>query len=169
MQLFRLTLITLLLGGASLCTAQEPKATPQDPQTSASTKEAEEPKSEMTLALEELKKRGEGVLTVAGKNSDKSKQPEKKITSGVINGKAIELIQPAYPAIARASHASGQVAVLVLVDKAGKVIAAEVLSGHPLLQGAAYKAAKASRFTPTLIDGKPTHVMGELIYNFVPQ
>ncbi|MGQ0764018.1 MAG: TonB family protein [Acidobacteriota bacterium] len=48
-------------------------------------------------------------------------------------------MQPSYPAIALAAHASGQVSVLVIIDKEGKVMAAQVIDGHPLLQAAALK------------------------------
>ena len=55
----------------------------------------------------------------------------------------------------------------VIVDEEGKVIAAQAVSGHPLLQAAAVKAAREARFTPTLLDGKPVKVQGVITYNFV--
>jgi outer membrane biosynthesis protein TonB len=142
---------------------------PQDPQKDSSAKHTEEPKGEVALALEELKKRGEKLLTVVGSTSDESKAPEKKITQGVINGKAIKLVQPPYPLIARSAHVSGPVAVLVIIDTEGKVMAAEAISGHPLLFGAAVTAAKASQFTATKLKGKPVYVYGQIIYNFLAQ
>jgi hypothetical protein len=55
----------------------------------------------------------------------------------------------------------------VIIDKKGKVMAAQIVDGHPLLWVAALKAARASRFTPTLLKEKPVNVVGEIIYNFV--
>jgi len=158
------TLATFIFIAAisSIGAAQEPKPTPNS--TASKETEKDQPKGEVDLALEELKKRDEGVLTVVGTQSPDSKD---KITSGVLNGRAIELVQPAYPAIARAAHASGEVAVLVLIDKDGKVMAAQIIDGHPLLQAASLKAARASRFTPTRLEGKPVNVLGKIIYNFV--
>ena len=147
---------------ASTAAAQEPKPTPNA--TTSRETETDRPKGEVDLALEELKKRKEGVLTVVGSQSPDSKD---KITSGVLNGRAIELVQPSYSPLARAAHVSGQVAVLVLIDKDGKVTAAQIIDGHPLLQAAAIKAAKASRFTPTRLEGRPVNVLGKIIYNFV--
>lgn len=165
MRLFRLTLIALFLGAASLCAAQETKPTTQEPRSDSS--KPPEEKTEFERAGEELKKRGETVLV--GCIDDGCKDSKTKITGGVENGRAIVLVQPPYPAIARASRASGKVEIAVIIDKEGNIMAAEAVSGHPLLFGAALKAAKASRFTPTTLDGKPVYVMGKLIYNFVTQ
>jgi len=97
------------------------------------------------------------------------KVPRAPISGGVLNGKAIKLVQPTYPPIAKAAHASGQVTVRVLVDENGNVISAAAVSGHPLLQGAAVAAARASKFNPTLLSGQPVKVSGVIIYNFVEQ
>jgi len=101
--------------------------------------------------------------------ASKRTPPRAPISGGVLNGKAIKLVQPPYPAIARAAHASGQVTVQVLVDENGNVISAVPVSGHPLLQAAAVAAARASKFTPTLLSGQPVKVTGVLIFNFVAQ
>src|ERR1043166_5229075 len=95
--------------------------------------------------------------------------PHAPISGGVLNGKAIRLVQPTYPAMARTAHVSGQVSVQVLIDENGNVIAAHASSGHPLLQPAAVAAARASKFTPTKLSGQPVKVNGVIIYNFVPQ
>ena len=91
------------------------------------------------------------------------------VEGGVVNGWAVKLAKPEYPAIARGAHVSGQVAVQVLIDENGKVISASAISGHPLLQGAAIEAAKASKFTPTLRSGVAVKVRGTIIYNFIAQ
>ena len=120
---------------------------------------------EVELKLRELRKQhqGPGVLTMAGSGP----RPEEPITRSVINGRAIRLVQPAYPATARAAHASGTVEVMVIIDLEGNVAAAETLEGHPLLRPAAIKAARESKFTPTQLEGKPVLVLGVIIYNFV--
>jgi len=95
--------------------------------------------------------------------------PRAPISGGVLNGKATRLVQPAYPAIARAAHASGQVRVQVLVDENGNVVSATPVSGHPLLQSSAVAAARASKFSPTMLSGQPVKVTGVIVYNFVAQ
>jgi protein TonB len=95
--------------------------------------------------------------------------PRAPISGGVLNGKAVRLVQPQYPPIARSAHASGQVSVQITIDENGNVISAHAVSGHPLLQAAAVGAARASKFTPTKLSGQPVKVSGVIIYNFVAQ
>ncbi len=92
---------------------------------------------------------------------------ERIVTGGVVNSKAIYLAKPAYSAAARAVRASGQVKVQVTIDEEGKIIAANIISGHPLLQSAALSAAKASKFTPTTLSDQKVKVSGVIVYNFV--
>lgn len=91
------------------------------------------------------------------------------ISGGVLNGKAIELPQPVYPAIAKAAKASGSVVVQVTVDESGNVTSARAISGHSLLQASAVQAARQARFSPTIISGKPVKVTGTLSYNFAAE
>lgn len=96
------------------------------------------------------------------------KAPPKTISGGVLNGKATSLPKPAYPAAARAVHASGAVNVQVLIDESGRVVSASAVSGHPLLRAAAVAAAQGAHFSPTLLSGQPVKVSGVITYNFVP-
>jgi protein TonB len=96
-------------------------------------------------------------------------KPKTIISGGVLNGKAISKPQPPYPAIARAARASGTVTVQIVVDESGRVISAQAVSGHPLLQQAAVAAARGARFSPTLLSGQPVKVSGVITYNFVLQ
>jgi protein TonB len=96
------------------------------------------------------------------------KAPPRTISGGVLNGKAISLPKPAYPAAARAVRAAGAVQVQVLIDETGKVVSASAAGGHPLLQAAAVAAARGARFSPTLLSGQPVKVSGIITYNFVP-
>ncbi|MFL6208260.1 MAG: TonB family protein [Pyrinomonadaceae bacterium] len=91
------------------------------------------------------------------------------VSGGVLNGKALSKPEPAYPPIAKAARASGTVVVQITVDETGKVIAANPVSGHPLLQQPAVAAARQARFTPMLLAGRPVKVTGILTYNFAAQ
>ena len=110
--------------------------------------------------------------SASGENGSQTSQQDnntpKTISGGVINGKAINLVKPAYPAAARAVRASGAVNVQVTIDEQGNVISAAAVSGHPLLRAAAVKAARESKFPPTLLSGQPVKVTGVIVYNFVP-
>jgi TonB family protein len=82
----------------------------------------------------------------------------------VLNGKATSLPIPAYPQIAKAARAAGNVMVEVTVDENGNVVAAKAVSGHPLLQAASVAAALNAKFVP----GKPSGqaMKGILVYTF---
>ena len=92
----------------------------------------------------------------------------KKISGGVLNGKATSLPKPPYPAAARAVRASGPVNVQVTISETGSVVSASAVSGHPLLRQAAEQAARSARFAPTMLSGQPVSVTGVIVYNFVP-
>jgi protein TonB len=89
------------------------------------------------------------------------------LPSSVLTGKAVSKPAPPYPAIARAAHVQGPVAVQVLIDEQGRVVSAKATSGQPLLMQAAVQAAYQARFTPTLLGGQPVKVTGVITYNFV--
>ena len=96
------------------------------------------------------------------------KPAPKTVSGGVLNGKAVSLPKPAYPAAAKAVRAGGAVSVQVLISESGSVISASAVSGHPLLKAAAEGAARGARFSPTLLSGQPVKVSGVITYNFVP-
>lgn len=93
-------------------------------------------------------------------------RPTAPISGGVLNGKAISLPRPAYPAVARAARQEGTVTVQVTVDEEGKVISARAVGGPPLLRNAAVEAAYRARFSPTKLSGQPVKVTGVVVYNF---
>ena len=96
----------------------------------------------------------------------KSLRP-KTIWAGVVNGKAINLVKPEYPPTAKAVNVYGVVSVSVLIDENGKVIEAQAVNGHLLLQPSAVKAAFDSTFEPILLSGTAVRVRGVIVYNFI--
>lgn len=95
-------------------------------------------------------------------------KPPYTVPGGVLNGKAISVPITEYPTAARAAKASGNVIVKVLVDVDGYVVVASAGSGHPLLRAAAETAARAAKFSPTLLGGESVKVSGVITYYFVP-
>ena len=159
------SLVAILFAVSLTCEsfAQDTKDSPLKTATSAAGAAKDESKGEVDLVFADLIKRGEIVLKADG---EKSVNAQDKDLGGVINGRALELVTPAYPTIARSARASGEVIVRVIIDKVGNVMAAQVVDGHPFLQAASIRAAKASRFSPTLVEGKPVNVMGRIVYSF---
>jgi periplasmic protein TonB len=94
-------------------------------------------------------------------------KPILKVSGGVLPGLALVKITPTYPPIARKAGVSGAVMIQVLISEQGRVISAEVQSGHLLLNDAALQAAKRWIFKPTELSGVPVKVQGVLKFNFV--
>jgi TonB family protein len=94
---------------------------------------------------------------------------ESVVPEGVMNGKAVKLPPPPFPAIASFAHVRGVVRVRVLIDEEGNVTKAVASSGHPLLQAVAVETALNAKFSPTTLSGKPVKVFGVILYNFAEQ
>jgi len=99
----------------------------------------------------------------------KVEKPKTIKSLGVINGLAKSLPIPRYTPLAVAAGAQGVVSVQILIDEKGNVLSAKAVSGHPLLQAEAVKAAYLAKFTPTLLSGEPVKVSGIINYNFKRQ
>jgi TonB family protein len=93
-------------------------------------------------------------------------KPPPLVSIGVLNGKAVYLPKPPYPASAIAINAQGKVDVQIMIDEHGKVVSAKAVDGHPMLRGAAEQAAWGAKFTPTLLSNVPVKVTGVIVYNF---
>jgi protein TonB len=75
-----------------------------------------------------------------------------------------------YPSLARTQRVSGDVKVDALIDATGQVEAVTVLTGPLLLQRAAVEAVKQWKYTPGVLDGKPTPMHITVVLQFrIPQ
>lgn len=108
-----------------------------------------------------------GLSSVSAQTEMQPSIPTKPISKGVVNGSAISLPKPEFPAAAKAVNASGTVNVQVLIDEEGNVVSAKAVSGHPLLRQAAEESAQGAKFKPTLLSGQAVKVNGVVVYNFV--
>ncbi|HYP29183.1 MAG TPA: energy transducer TonB [Blastocatellia bacterium] len=89
-----------------------------------------------------------------------------KVTSTVLQGKALDRRTPAYPALARQIRLEGAVAVEVVISPEGRVESWRAISGPPLLVPAAVEAARQWRFAPTLLNGTAVRVTGIITFVF---
>jgi len=65
---------------------------------------------------------------------------------------------PVYPAIAKAARVSGVVVLQATISKTGTIENLKVISGPPMLQGAATDAVRSWRYRPYLLNGDPVEV-----------
>jgi TonB family protein len=86
---------------------------------------------------------------------------------GVVNGSATYLPKPTFSAAAKAVGASGLVTVQITIDEQGNVISAKVMSGHPMLRSDCERAARNTKFSPTLLSKQAVKATGILTYNFI--
>jgi periplasmic protein TonB len=89
------------------------------------------------------------------------------VSIGVMEASLINRVDPAYPAIARATHISGEVRLRATIGTDGKVKDYEVLSGNPLLAQAAIAAVRQWRYRPTQLNGEPVEVETLITVNFI--
>ena len=66
--------------------------------------------------------------------ADPNSPPKARVQGRVLNGRAVKLGKPFYPALAHKAGASGEVTVQIVFDEGGKVIWTRAISGHPLLR-----------------------------------
>lgn len=87
----------------------------------------------------------------------------------LLNGQAINLVKPIYPQPAKIIRAAGAVNVQITIDENGNVTSANAIDGHPLLRQVSEQAARASKFTSTVLNGHKVKVTGVIVYNFAIQ
>jgi protein TonB len=81
-------------------------------------------------------------------------------------GRAIRRVEPSYPQIAKNAGVEGTVIIEVTVDENGHVVTTRIVSGNPMLSGAAQAAARQWTFSPTVLGGTPVKVVGTITFNF---
>jgi len=89
-----------------------------------------------------------------------------RMTSVVLQGKAIERVVPAYPELLKRIKLQGDVSVEVIISPEGQVESARAVSGHPMLAASAVDAARRWRFQPTLLNNVPVRVTGVILFVF---
>lgn len=82
-----------------------------------------------------------------------------RIGGAVARSKLIHKVDPVFPSDARVE---GTVKLHVVIATDGSVQDIQVLSGHPLLIGAAVDAVKQWRYKPTTLNGEPVEVDTEV-------
>lgn len=120
------------------------------------------------IAQKQAQKKAESSTNKTQNNQTPCRPNPPTVSFGVLNTKAINLVKPAFPSLARQANIYGRVVVNISVDEKGDVVSAKVYSGHPLLYAASVKAALESKFEPIMLSGCPVKVLGSIYYNFLP-
>jgi periplasmic protein TonB len=80
--------------------------------------------------------------------------------------RALEVIQPNYPPVARTARVEGVVVIDAIIDERGNVVEARAVSGPGLLIPAALKAIVQWKYEPTYLDGAPVPIQMEVQVEF---
>ena len=88
-------------------------------------------------------------------------------SEAVIRGNAIKIAEPIYPTETNV-RLQGRVEVEITINEKGDVVRAIAQTDPLLLRASAVKAARESKFKPTLLSGVPVPVTGTLTFEFSP-
>jgi TonB family protein len=77
------------------------------------------------------------------------------IGGNVTPARLFSSVQPAYSALAKSQHVSGDVKIDALIDANGRVTTMKILSGPPLLQQSAMDALRQWKYQPAMLNGNP--------------
>lgn len=86
--------------------------------------------------------------------------------SSLLEGNLIRKVPPVYPSLARNARIQGSVVVYALISKAGTIENLQVLSGHPMLAGAAIEAIRQWRYRPYILNSEPIEVETQITVTF---
>jgi periplasmic protein TonB len=86
--------------------------------------------------------------------------------SSILEGNLVHRVTPDYPYAAKMSHVQGAVVLAAIISKAGTIEDLRVVSGHPLLVGAAIQAVSQWRYKPYILNNEPVEVETHIVVNF---
>lgn len=89
-----------------------------------------------------------------------------RVSSGVTQGLVVHRVEPVYPPIAKTARVQGTVILAAVIGKDGSIENLHVVSGHPLLTGAAMEAVKQWKYRPYILNGEPVEVDTQVEVHF---
>jgi len=88
-------------------------------------------------------------------------------TSSILQGSLIRRVEPTYPPLARQARIQGTVVLVAVISKAGTIDNLRLVSGHPMLVGAALDAVSQWRYRPYILNGDVIEVETQITVNFM--
>jgi protein TonB len=92
-----------------------------------------------------------------------------RVGGNVQQANLTQQVMPKYPDLARRARVQGVVILEATIDKEGAVRELQIISGHPLLIGAALNAVKQWKYKPTILNGDPIEVITTVTVTFTLQ
>ena len=88
-------------------------------------------------------------------------------TSSILQGSLIRKVEPKYPPLAISARIQGPVVLAAVISKAGTIDNLRLVSGHPMLVGAAIDAVSQWRYRPYILNGDVIEVETQITVNFL--
>lgn len=86
--------------------------------------------------------------------------------SHMSEGNLMRKVQPVYPPLARAARIQGEVVLQAVISKEGAIENLQVVTGHPMLAGAAIDAVRQWRYRPYILNNDPVEVETQITVRF---
>ncbi|MFZ1008526.1 MAG: energy transducer TonB [Candidatus Sulfotelmatobacter sp.] len=86
--------------------------------------------------------------------------------SSISEGNLTRKVQPAYPPLARSARIQGMVVLQAVISREGTIKDLKVLTGHPMLVGAAVDAVRQWRYRPYVLNHEPVEVETQITVDF---
>jgi protein TonB len=84
----------------------------------------------------------------------------------MMEGNLISKVQPIYPPLARQARIQGSVLLRAIISRSGTIKDLNVISGHPMLVGAAIEAVRQWHYRPYVLNDEPVEVETQITVNF---
>jgi TonB family protein len=91
---------------------------------------------------------------------------DQPVDLGSLIEKATKKVNPSYPQTAKVARIAGVVKVYLEIDENGEVKTVQRADGPEILRRAAMDAAKRWKFSPMVINGQPSRVLGFISFKF---
>jgi len=83
-----------------------------------------------------------------------------------MEGNLIHRVEPVYPHLAQMARIQGTVMLRAIISRTGSIENLQVISGHPMLVGAAIDAVRQWRYRPYILNGDPVEVETQVTVKF---
>lgn len=88
------------------------------------------------------------------------------IGGGVVNGIAVKIIRPRLNNTAKRFAQNAVVSVKIEISEKGEVVYAKATGAIPILFNPSEEAARRTKFSPTIVDGRSVKISGQITYKF---
>ncbi len=89
-----------------------------------------------------------------------------RVGGEVMQARLLRQVRPEYPELARRARIEGEVLLLGVITREGRVAQLRVIGGHPLLVRAALEAVGQWQYQPTLLNGEAVEVEAPISVRF---